>query len=182
MDIYILPTKRHKESAMPKTPPKIDGEFLNPFIAAAVKTLETQADIKITPGKAYIKKTSSDNKIQIDIAGIINLTCQQFKGSIALCFPAGVFLSIYEAMLDERPDEIDEEVSDCAGELLNIIFGTAKTELIPKGYKLERAIPTVLAGQKLMVKFKSPYPAIVLPFESNIGEFLIEILIDESES
>ena len=165
---------------MSTEPPKVDENFLNPFIAAAIKTLETQAGLKLSPGKPYIKTKPLDSQLRIDIAGVINLTCEQFKGSIALCFPSEVFLSIYEAMLDERPEEINADVSECAGELLNIIFGTAKTALIPKGYKLERAIPTVLAGQKLMVQFKSPYPTIVLPFECESGTFLIEILIDEN--
>ncbi|MCB0415014.1 MAG: chemotaxis protein CheX [Bdellovibrionales bacterium] len=158
--------------------PKVDGEFLNPFIGAAKTTLETQANIQITPSKAFIKKNTDDYPTSIEIAGIINLTCQQFSGSIALCFNSETFFKIYESMLDETPQELNEEVSDCAGELLNIIFGTAKTALQTKGYKLERAIPTVLIGEKLKVQFRSKYPAIVLPFESSAGNFFIEILVD----
>lgn len=163
---------------MPHKSFKVDGEFLNPFIAAAKMTLETQASTELNPGKAFIKKTGDGKDLKTEIASIINLTCEQFSGSVALCFTAEVFLKIYENMLDEKLDEINEEVSDCAGELLNIIFGTAKTALMAKGYKLERAIPTVLAGKDLQVKFKSKYPAIILPFESTVGPFHIEILVD----
>ncbi|MBT4760117.1 MAG: chemotaxis protein CheX [Bdellovibrionaceae bacterium] len=160
--------------------PKIDPEFLNPFIAATKMTLETQANTALTPEKAYVKKDKTLESTT-EIAGIINLTCEQFQGSIALCFPAKVFLKIYENMVDEVIDTIDEDVADCAGELLNIIFGNAKTTLMAKGYKLERAIPTVLIGEKLQVQFRSPYPAIVLPFRTEAGSFDVEILVEHGD-
>jgi len=160
---------------------KVDSEFLNPFIAAAKMTLETQAQTSLSPEKAMIKKPGEKTPHVTEIAGIINLTCEQFSGSVALCFPAEVFLKIYENMLDEKLDEINEEVADCAGELLNIIFGTAKTALMAKGYKLERAIPTVLAGKDLQVKFRSDYPTIILPFKSSCGPFHIEIIVDPKD-
>lgn len=158
---------------------KVDAEFLNPFLTATKTTLETQASLKLNPGKPFVKKTREASNI--DVAGVLNLTCAQFSGSIAICFPAAVFLKIYEKMLGEVHQAINQEVQDAAGEILNIIFGQAKTMLKEKGFNLERAIPTVLAGDNLKVQFSSSSPAIVLPFESDVGTFHMEIVLD-SES
>lgn len=159
--------------------PIVDVEFINPFITATRKVLETQAQTPLTPGKAYLRKP--EERIPMEIAGVISLTCSEFRGSITICFRAEVFLNIYESMVGERHHEITSEIEDAAGELLNIIFGQAKTVLNDqKGYSIDKAIPTVLVGEKLKLHHQSRNPAIVLPFESPAGTFHLEILVDRS--
>lgn len=167
-----------KRRASPNRP-VVDVAFINPFISATRKVLETQAQTPLSPGKAYLRKHSE--RIPMEIAGVISLTCSEFSGSITICFRAEVFLKIYENMVGEQHHEITPEIEDAAGELLNIIFGQAKTVLNDqKGYTLEKAIPTVLVGEKLKLHHQSRNPAIVLPFESSAGAFHIEILIDQN--
>lgn len=157
--------------------PKIDIEFINPFIKATLTTIETQANIQVTPGKPHVKKDTDPNTT--DIAGIISLTSQAFHGSIALCFPQKVFLSIYSQMVDEVHTELNKEIEDAAGELLNIIFGQAKAHLNDKaGYQIQKAIPTVVRGSNLGVHHLTRSIAIVLPFETAAGTFSIEISTD----
>lgn len=157
--------------------PMVDVDFINPFIAATRKVLETQAQTPLTPGKPFLRKPNES--IPMEIAGVISLTCTEFTGSITICFRAEVFLRIYENMVGEKHDVISAEIEDAAGELLNIVFGQAKTVLNDqKGYTLEKAIPTILVGEKLKLHHQSRIPAIVLPFESPAGAFHLEILID----
>jgi chemotaxis protein CheX len=157
----------------------VDVEFINPFIMATKKVIETQAATPLSPGKAYLRKPTE--RIPMEIAGVIGLACSEFKGSISICFRAEVFLKIYENMVGEKHDQITSEIEDAAGELLNIIFGQAKTVLNDqKGYTLEKALPTILVGEKLKLHHQSRAPAIVLPFESPAGAFHLEILIDRT--
>lgn len=158
--------------------PIVDVEFINPFLLATRKVLETQAQLPLTPGKPYLRKPSE--RIPMEIAGVISLTCTEFTGSITICFRAEVFLRIYEKMVGEKHEEIGPEIEDAAGELLNIIFGQAKTVLNDvKGYTLEKALPTILVGDRLKLHHQSRNPAIVLPFESEAGAFHLEILVDK---
>ena len=157
----------------------VDVEFINPFIAATQKVLETQAQLPLTAGKAYLRKPSE--RIPMEIAGVIGLNCSEFKGSISLCFRAEVFLKIYEGMVGEKHEMITSEIQDAAGELLNIIFGHAKTVLNDqKGFTLNKSLPTVLVGEKLKIHHQSRSPAIILPFESPAGSFHLEILVDRN--
>lgn len=159
--------------------PVVDVEFINPFIIATKTVIETQAQTPLSPGKAYLRKPTE--RIPMEIAGVIGLTCSEFKGSISICFRAEVFLKIYENMVGEKHEAITSEIEDAAGELLNIIFGQAKTVLNDqKGYTLDKAIPTVLVGEKLKLHHQSRNPAIILPFESPAGAFHLEILIDRN--
>lgn len=166
------------ESAGLKTSqPKIDVEFINPFIEATKKTLETQANTPVTIGKPHLKNPAES--LAFDIAGVISLTSNRFQGSIALCFPARVFLAIYSNMLGEKHDTITKEIEDAAGELLNIIFGQAKATLNDrKGFEIQKAIPAIVRGSAIEVHHISRTIAIVLPFETQAGPFQIEVSAD----
>lgn len=167
-------------SPAPATPPKnrINVEFINPFIDGAMETLKTQCSTQCKPAKLFIK--GSIEQEPADIAGVLGITSPGFRGSLAICFPKRVFLGLMERMLGEKAEEITAELQDGAGELLNIIFGFAKRVLNEKGYQLEKAIPTVLRGSGIVVKHLGPGPSIVLPFQSDLGVFYIEICSDST--
>lgn len=158
----------------------VDVEFINPFILATRNVLEMQAQTPLTPGKAYLRKPTE--RIPMEIAGVIGVNSSEFTGTISICFRAEVFLKIYENMVGEKHASISREIEDAAGELLNIIFGQAKTVLNDsKGYNLDKSIPTILVGDKLKLHHQSRTPSIVVPFESNAGAFHLEILIDRTK-
>ena len=157
----------------------VDVEFLNPFITATRAVLETQAQTKLSPGKPYLRKPGE--QIPMEIAGVLSLVSHEFRGSITICFRAETFLKIYENMVGEKHERITREMEDAAGELLNIIFGQAKTVLNDqRGHSFEKALPTVLVGDRLKLHHQSRTPAIVLPFESQAGAFHIEIVVDRN--
>lgn len=155
----------------------IDIDLINAFVGSAQTVLHTQANTKLVPGKPRLKE--KNEQLQTDIAGIISLNCDQFKGSITLAFPTAVFLKIYENMVGETHTEINDDMQDAAGEILNIVFGQVKTMLNDqKGYNLQKAIPTVLAGEGLKVRQMTNQPALILPFKTEAGDFFIVVAVD----
>jgi chemotaxis protein CheX len=161
----------------PKARPSIDVEFVNPFVDSTIKTLSTQCNLQILPGKPRLK--GAEGEPPVAIAGVIGLTSKAFNGSIALCFPEKTFLGAMEGMLGEPFPELTKDLEDGAGELLNIIFGQAKIVLNEKGMGIEKAIPTIVTGQSIAVRHLVNRPTIVLPFETEKGPFFIEVGIDE---
>lgn len=175
----VVPVQSIDEAKKRSAPAKsaVDVEFINPFILATKKVLETQAQTPLQPGKAYLRK--HDERIPMEIAGVIGINCADFVGTISICFRAQVFLKIYESMVGEKHEQISSEIEDAAGELLNIIFGQAKTVLNDtRNYNLDKSIPTILVGERLKLHHQSRNPSIVIPFESTAGAFHLEILID----
>ena len=153
--------------------PKIDVNFINPFIEGAIETLKVQCSFSVVAGKPFLK--GKGPSIKVDLAAIIGLASPAFKGSVAICFPKPVFLRVMEKMLDEKFTEITKDLEDGASELLNIIFGQAKKALNDKGYAIEKAIPTIVRGEGIEVKHLTPSPTLVLPFSTEVGAFHIEI-------
>ncbi|AZZ35595.1 hypothetical protein CIK05_01870 [Bdellovibrio sp. qaytius] len=158
----------------------LDVQMINPFLEATLMTLEQTANTKCEAQKPQLidlnEKSRTDD---ISIAGVISLTTEQFNGSITLAFPEVVFLKIYESMFGESVDKINEEIEDAAGELLNIIYGSAKTKLNEQcNFKLAPALPTILSGEKIKIRQTTYQKVIVLPFKTAFGFFRVEISFD----
>ncbi|NJM10479.1 MAG: hypothetical protein HC883_06445 [Bdellovibrionaceae bacterium] len=157
----------------------VDVNIINPFLESTVKVMGTQANTIIKPGRPYVK--NGDDPFPIEIAGLISLSSEgSFRGALALCFQASTFLKIYNNMVGEDAKEISSEIQDGAGELINIIYGQAKTALNDKGYNLQMALPTVLVGDKLKIRHQGRAQTIILPFESDAGPMFIEIMIERN--
>ncbi len=152
---------------------KFDVNFLNPFITSTLKVLKIQCQVDAKPGSIRFKKDGE--KSISDIAGVIGLTSTVFSGSIAVCYPKDTFLKIMGGMLTETFTEITKDLEDGAGELINIIFGQAKIILNEKGYAIEKAIPSIIKGSAIEIRHLTPSPTIIIPFESNVGSFSMEI-------
>jgi chemotaxis protein CheX len=156
----------------------IDVQFIKPFVDGAIETLKVQCSLEAKPGKPYFKGREGSPQTQVDIAGIIGLTSEAFQGTISLCFSEKTFLGIMGKMLGENYEQLTKEVEDGAGELINIIFGAAKRVLNERGYAIQKALPSVVRGKDMSVHHLTPIPIVVLPFETALGAFQIEVGIE----
>ncbi len=157
-----------------KSAPKLDVAFINPFIEGTIHVLNVQCQTRITAA-APMLKGKEDFKCQTDIAGIIGITSQRFKGSIAICFPEKVFLGLMSKMLGEEFSEITDDLKDGAAELLNMIFGHAKKVLNENGHTIDKALPSVVRGPNLKIDHSGSHDSIVLPFKTEDSVFFMEI-------
>ena len=125
------------------------------------------------PGKIYVKQP--EDKFLGDISGTIGLVSDAFNGAVVISFPKETFLKIMSKMLGETITSISKEVEDGAAEITNIVFGQAKTVLNQLGYGIQTAIPSVITGAQHSVQNLTKGPRVIIPFDSEIGNFFIEI-------
>lgn len=159
-----------------KTKPvyKLDAELINPFIDGVIITFKNMLKCDLKPEKPKMKDRKNPRVSQI--AGYIKLN-KGFNFSVAICFTSDVFLKIYEELVREKHKDLSSDIEDGAAEILNIIYGHAKSTLTEKGYPLVMAIPVVLTGDKLTTLSASAGPTLELIFNSSLGEFHLEINI-----
>lgn len=155
--------------------PELDAMFFKPFVDGTKHILKVSCQLEAIAGKPFFKKKGDKATLDIDIAGVIGLTSSSFTGTITLCFPGPVYLSMMSNMLGEKFTQITDELQDGAAEVLNMIFGHAKVVLNQQGHTIQKAIPTVVRGQKLQTTHLGNSKVIVLPFSTESGEFCIEI-------
>ena len=151
--------------------------FINPFLESMLNVLSTMAGMEVRPGQPAVKK---DAAARGDVTGLIGMTGQQAKGSLAVSFTEPVILDITARILGERPEKIDETVIDMVGEITNIVTGGAKKLLAERGYDFDMAIPAVVAGKSHIVDHKAKGAKIVIPFSTESGDFFVEVCFEEA--
>lgn len=156
---------------------QLNMDFITPFLIATKKTFETQIQTQAKPLKPYLKTESVHG---VDIAGVLTLVSDGASGSFVLCFSQEVFLKVYGRMVGENFEKITPEIEDAASEIVNIIYGLTKMDLNTKGYAFPKAFPTVLTGEKISIRQSGSGPTVIMPFETDLGKFHIEIEFQEA--
>lgn len=154
--------------------PLFDKKLITAFVDGVTKTLSTMATTPTTPQKPFIEKTYVAKG---EIAGMVGMVAPPLRGQLLISYSKDAILQIYENMIGEKREDIDQDIKDAVGELTNQIYGSAKTTLNQMGYKFEMAIPMVIHGN-FTVYQENPGATLVIPFElSNKAVFFVEISV-----
>lgn len=93
--------------------------------------------------------------IQGDLNGIVSMSCTRNAADILTRNMLGIE--------DERPSEND--VADCAGEIVNIVTGNIKSKSLERGINFTLSIPTVVYGQEVVLSFPEEVRGVRVPFQ-----------------
>lgn len=154
-------------------------EFINPFLSSLINVISTMAMVDLKPLKPKVKK---DEVARGDVSGLIGMVGPQTKGSFSVSFEENLALEIMNRMLGERPDSINEDVTDMVGEITNMVTGGAKKLLSEKGYDFDMATPIVVSGKGHTITHKADGAIVIMPFEAEAGKVHIEICFDKIKS
>ena len=153
----------------------LDVKFINPFLVSTLRVFELQCAVKAKLGKVRIK-TAQDKKFMGEVSGIISLQEESFHGILSLSLSLEVFKHLAKSMLSEDVASVSEDNHDIAAELSNMVLGGAKKELSTLGYNLKPTLPSSVFGTKRSNMNLEAESAIIVPFESTVGNFWIEII------
>ncbi len=151
----------------------MDVKFINPFIYGTMDVMQKMAFIKPVAGRPFAK---TDDTACGDISGIIGMTGDA-TGSLAMSFSEACIIGIVEKMLGEKHTEIDRAVLDAVGELTNMISGSSRKLMEKDDLKVFAAIPTIVFGRAHTVRHVIKGPSIVIPFKTEVGEFVIDVCL-----
>lgn len=138
----------------------LDQDFIRPFIGGIKKAFEIQCNTPISLSNAYFKSKPMED---IHIASALTLKSEKFSGRLILSFTEKSFLKVYGNMFEEEPEKITDEMLDAAAEILNIIYGNAKTDLNKNGYDFPRSLPALLNAADLQSKINENNKSVVVP-------------------
>ena len=152
----------------------MDVTLINPFIEATVYVLSSLAFTNAHVGAPYLK---TNNVASGDISGIVGLTGQA-KATISVSFSKKCILSIVSRMFGEQVREINDEVKDAVGEILNIVSGHGRKELEARGTSMKGAIPTIITGKNHTITHITTDSVIAVPFFTENGDFTFEVCLE----
>ncbi len=148
------------------------------MIRAAYSAVEVALRSTVSCDENYLAKAESVPYSQFDMMAVVDVKNDFLKAQFRLCASAEVLRKCARAMLG--PDaSIDQEVIDSmASELLNLIYGQAKSHLNDReSFRLPPVIPKVI-GKKQFSEIRrssSPQQLSILPLVTPLGSFYVEI-------
>lgn len=150
------------------------AEFINPFVLATQNVFQTMLATKLTRGALSLKQTSAPLH---EVCGLIGLA-GKYHGMVVLSFGRETALLLAGKMLGNDVAELNPDVVDAVGELTNMVAGNAKSQM--EEYQMSIGLPTVICGKTTSISFPSGSPALLIPFDSDLGPVCVEVGISES--
>lgn len=155
----------------------MDVKYINPFISASMEVFSTFAGVESRPGSPSVRTRPLADK---DINGFISLNGHGINGYFIINFST-VFLREILAGIFDHSEATQEELYDLAGELTNMVTGSAKAELSKKGYFFDVAVPKISHTTPRIPDNMKKKPIIVVPFNTRSGNFHIEASLQRIE-
>jgi chemotaxis protein CheX len=157
----------------------MDIRHMQPFIDETINTFEVM--LGITPEEKELE-TKDFPDGTYDISAIIGISGSG-TGAVVVSFPEDVACGVVSRMLGEELGELNQDVTDGIGELVNIITGNAKRGLVKFGFAdLSLSLPNVVVGKHRTVWRSKDMPCLMKRFfSSELGPFCIEANIRSSE-
>lgn len=111
-----------------------------------------------------------------EFLGIIGLSGEK-KGDIMITMQSNVAMKMVGAFMMEDITEVNSDLLDGFGEIINIIAGAFSAKL--EGISFELALPTVMAGQ-LQIHIRDSVRCLSIPMGSEEwGEFKVLLMMEE---
>ncbi len=126
---------------------------------AALRTFQTMLMVELVPSDIDM------NEPEWNVLGLIGYS-GDMNGNIALCMTES---GATEAVLrfSGQPSEGTDDITDCVGELVNMIGGNAKSTFSDKQVSL--SLPEVIRGKCISLDFKRFREKKCITFSSEIG-------------
>lgn len=157
----------------------IKDDLVEDFIDTTLEVLETMANVTVT-SKGVREIDGSIEGLNVtacmDITGVLGFSGGR-RGSVLITFGAETAIKAVGGMLGMEFKEIDADVRDGVGELVNMIAGGAKTKLQAKGIDFELSIPNTVIGRNHEITAPQSSTRVRMDFGSKIGDFFIEVYL-----
>jgi chemotaxis protein CheX len=150
-------------------------EYAQPIIDATQEIFSSMIMLDVVPGEPFER---GSEPLKNSVSGIIGLAGKS-KGLLGIHLPSSMALSITTAFLGMEVEEIDEDVRDAIGELANMLAGSIKTALDPKGSEIQLSMPSAIHGEEYSIDCLADSINIAVPFALDGETFLVELQLRE---
>jgi chemotaxis protein CheX len=162
---YLIPNRKPLDEEM---------EYLNSFIKNTGIVLNTTASVDAVFKEVYF---ANDFKVFGDISGIIGLSGEA-EGILGITFYWPLAKMIIARMMDVVEDHINADlIHDGVAEIINMISGSTKKDLVGTPYHFEISLPSVIVGSGHQIGHAENTPIAVMIFEVNYQFFALQVCL-----
>ncbi len=149
----------------------MDSSYIIPFVNSVESVFETMLQLPVKVGEPVMKRSGDP---AYDVSGIIGMS-GDVEGSVVLSFPTTTAERVVSLFTGMELAHTHEDFPDAIGELINMITGGAKAKFTGKDVNI--SCPSVVVGSDHVVFGRKDVVCILIPCESDCGDFCVEISI-----
>jgi len=150
-------------------------EYIGPFVEVTVATFKDFVGVEASPRQPHYLE--QDKEYDWDISSVIGLS-GLVRGAVIVSMKTQLAIKLTDTLVGTPHTEIDADVTDVIGEIVNIIAGNIKPK-VPNGEKIVISIPTVIKGKKISFVWPSKQTKILcIPhkvYENDFFHLLVAI-------
>lgn len=160
---YMIPGRQPMDEEM---------KYLNHFIQNTHNVLKKMAKMEAVFKEVYF---SNDFRIFGDISGIIGLSGES-EGTVVATFYWSLAREIIAKMMKVQKDQVNSElIHDGVGELINMIAGSTKKNLVGTPYHFELSLPSVVVGYGHQIGHPENVSIAVILFDVDNNAFALQV-------
>lgn len=149
----------------------METKYIEPFIEATIKIFEEFYNETPEVKNPFLFNKEED--LGWDLSAVIGIAGET-KGVIAISFSKKMSMELTKKLVGYDIEEIDDDVIDSTGEVVNIIAGNAKKGL--EEYRLVISLPSIVNGANHKIAWPSnSMPIITIPFSISCGTFHVSV-------
>lgn len=149
----------------------MDTKYIEPFIEATIKIFQDFYNETPEVKNPFIFDKEED--LNWDLSAVIGIAGET-KGVVAISFQREMAIKLTQILVGYDIEDIDDDVVDSTGEVVNIIAGNAKQGL--EQFRLVISLPSIIKGTGHKIAWPSnSMPIITIPFSISHGTFHLSV-------
>lgn len=150
----------------------METKYIEPFIEATINIFKEFYSEELILKTPFLFDKNED--MGWDLSAVIGIAGET-KGVITLSFPKELIIKLTEKLVGYPIKNLDEDVIDSTGEVVNIIAGNAKKGL--EQFRLVISLPSIVTGEdhKIAWPSNSNMPIVTIPFDTSLGSFHLSV-------
>jgi chemotaxis protein CheX len=151
-------------------------QYIQPFIEVSQKIFKEFVGCDLVADRPYFEEKESIN--DWDISAVIGLTGEA-RGAVVISMKTSLAARLTGILTGVTHTELDDEVVDAIGEIVNIIAGNVKKNL-EESFRLVISLPTIIQGKKHVIRWPSGQARIIcIPFNIFENErFVLSVAVE----
>jgi chemotaxis protein CheX len=119
-------------------------QYVKPFVNATLNTFKAFVGFELIAGNPHFSGRSLG--FDQDISAVIGLS-GDIRGAVVVAMRKSFAIRVTDTLVGTAHTDLDDDVVDAIGEIVNIIAGNIKNE-VPGGEKIVISLPTVIKGSE----------------------------------
>jgi chemotaxis protein CheX len=151
-------------------------QYIQPFIKVCTNVFHEF--LKLEPEAKLPYFMEKDAVTDWDVSGIIGLTGEA-KGAVVISMKEALAIRLTSILTETEHKELDPDVVDAVGEIINIIAGNTKQEL-EEAFRLVISLPTIVRGKEHSINWPVGQARVIcIPFTiSTEDSFTLSVALE----